>query len=87
MSDGRDLFMTYHTRPSDQGQTVEVSYALTPYGIICRTFDRSDRSTSYELREETDDEFESFEPWNNDLPPSDGWEPTDEETAARLIAD
>lgn len=61
------------TRPSDQGQIIEVSYALAlsaNVGILRRTHDRSTRRTTYAVH---DYPSRRFEPWNNDVPPRSGW--------------
>lgn len=54
---------------------VEVSYALTPVGIVERTYDRSDRTTSYRVASWTsklERWSESSGPWNTP-PPKARW--------------
>jgi len=67
--------LRFHVPPSYQGQIVEVSYALTPVGVIERTYDRSDRTTSYRVASWTsrlESWSESSGPWNTP-PPSARW--------------
>ncbi len=42
--------LVFYTAPVDQGQIVEVSYAMTDDGhVICRVFDAGDRTTEYSI--------------------------------------
>jgi hypothetical protein len=71
MSEG----LRFHVPPSYQGQIVEVSYALTPIGVVERTHDRSDRTTSYRVASWTAKLgrwSESSGPWNTP-PPKARW--------------
>jgi hypothetical protein len=56
---------SWHVPPANQGQTVVVSYGIDTEGeaIYRRTFDRSDRSVSYE-RADLSALRGDFEPWN-----------------------
>jgi len=67
--------LRFHVPPSYQGQIVEVSYALTPVGVVERIYDRSDRTTSYRVASWTsklERWSESSGPWNTP-PPSARW--------------
>src|SRR5215470_14457991 len=71
MSDG----VTFHVPPVYQGQTVEVSYALTPLSVVEKSYDRSDRTTSYQIASWTpalERWSESRGPWNT-APPKARW--------------
>lgn len=64
--------------PVCQGQIVEVAYASDrECSLYRRTFDRSDRTTSYE-RADLDDLEGEFEPWNGE-PDVVGWESMDDQ--------
>jgi len=68
--------------PVDQGQIVEVSYALLPDGcgggsLVRCTHDRSDGEVSYEVADldmDADEDDLRFEPWNGILPAHGEWE-------------
>lgn len=65
----------YYTPPECRGQIVEVSYASTEDGIIRRSHDRSDGTTTYQIAlwEDLDDDID-FEPWNAEPDvPRDAW--------------
>jgi len=77
---------TWHQRPRDAGQAVDVRWCAVEGGVIRRTIDRSTGVTSYSLHEWLDDDEDArHEPWNGHL----GCEPDGEEItpaeAARLI--
>lgn len=58
----------YHVPPENQGQIVEVSYGCDGDYVYCKTFDQSDRTTSYARFEHPDtpeQEFD-FDPWNGE---------------------
>jgi len=57
--------MQFHTPPKNQGQTVEVSYMLTPGGVVRRSFDRSDRSELYSFARYS----RTLERWSNSVGP------------------
>jgi hypothetical protein len=63
--------------PSDAGQMVEVHYAVD-WGnglLVRRAHDRSDRTTTYQVRDLDNDATEGeseFEPWNGRLPKCKG---------------
>lgn len=63
--------LRFDVPPENQGQIVEVSYALTPDGIIKQTHDRSDGTISYLIAPWTGKLWnwsESVGPWN-EVPP------------------
>lgn len=64
--------MTWHTRPVDQGQIVEVSYAVDweNEALYRRIYDQSDRSEVVQVAHITGGEFE---PWNGLLPEHGPW--------------
>ena len=67
--------MTFYVPPIYQGQIVEVSYALTPIGVVEKIHDRSDRTTSYRIAPWTpalQRWSESKGPWNA-VPPKARW--------------
>jgi hypothetical protein len=65
--------LQFHIPPINRNQTIEVAYALTPEGLIERTFDQSDRSTSYRIHDWTR-ALEGFnDPWNRPPPKMSGW--------------
>lgn len=67
--------VTFHVPPIYQGQLVEVSYALTPFGVVEKIYDRSDRTTSYRTAFWTpalERWSESQGPWNT-VPPKARW--------------
>ncbi len=75
----------WHTMPVDQGQMVEVSYyAVGAAGCLCRTYDRSDRSTSYAVADWDEDGGE-FEPWNGEIGVDGEWRPIDADAARRML--
>ncbi len=39
--------MNFEIPPENQGEMIEVSYAITPYGVMKRSHDQSDRSESF----------------------------------------
>jgi len=56
----------WHTPPRNQGQIVLVSYGIDEDGTAWqKTFDQSDRSTSYEDLGPIGD-FDEWEPWNSE---------------------
>jgi len=59
--------LVFHTPPRLQGPMIEVSYASDENGVVRRTVDRSDRTTSYEWAS-WDDFHGPFEPWNEEPP-------------------
>lgn len=65
--------LSFHFPPSHQGQIVEVGYALTPAGVIERTFDRSDRRTSYRIHPWTAKLRRWDDPWNRPPAASSRW--------------
>jgi len=68
----------FYQQPEDAGQIVEVSYALASDHelLVCRSYDRSDRTTSYHCAELDPDGDDTFEPWNGQLPATvGGWDP------------
>jgi hypothetical protein len=65
--------LDWHMLPRDDGQIVEVTYACDEYYLYCRTYDRSDRTTSYQRAEWGQDDIR-FEPWNGILPTHGDWE-------------
>jgi hypothetical protein len=65
--------LTFHFPSSRQGQIVEVGYAMTPEGVIERTFDRSDRTTSYRIHPWTAQLRRWDDPWNRPPPVTGGW--------------
>lgn len=69
--------LSYTVPPVNQGQIVEVAYAVTPDEVVRRTFDKSDRSVSYETADLCEMSGE-FEPWNRVPSVSRGaWTPVD----------
>ena len=61
--------VTFHVPPRNQNQIVEEAYGSDCAGLVFRrTFDRSDRSTSYAVADVDDcgcdGECTCFEPWN-----------------------
>jgi hypothetical protein len=67
--------VTFHVPPEYQGQIVEVSYASTPFGVVEKTFDRSDRTTRYRIASWTgalERWWASSGPWNT-TPPRARW--------------
>jgi hypothetical protein len=78
--------LEFHVPPANQGQIVEVAYALSPEGLIERTFDRSDRSTSYRIHAWTR-ALESYDdPWNRPPPNVRGWKRISAEDVAAIAA-
>lgn len=58
----------YHVPPENQGQIVEVSYGCDAEYVYRKTYDKSDRTTSYARFEHPDtpeQEFD-FDPWNGE---------------------
>jgi hypothetical protein len=69
--------LNFQTMPEDQGQMVEVSYAVDcdAETLVRRTVDGSNGSVSYDERDldmDADDDAQNFEPWNGRLPASTG---------------
>jgi hypothetical protein len=69
--------LRFHIMPVDQGQMVEVAYAVDcdTETLVRRTRDGSDGSVSYDecdLDMDADDELQNFEPWNGTLPATTG---------------
>lgn len=88
MSNFKEL--KYHVMPVDQGQIVEVSYALGAWNgveyLYQRTYDRNDNTTNYYRSPLNLDSEIEFDPWNNQLPEIDGdWEKY--ETRFRIFDD
>lgn len=72
--------LTFHVRPSDQGQIIEIAYAFDSENdrLIRRTTDRSARtSNGAPIATSTYSQHpmprRPFEPWNNSKPPITGW--------------
>jgi len=63
--------MKLHTPPQNQGQTVEISYAVTPEGVVMRVFDQSDHREYYRIAKWTpalERWADSIGPWNSPPP-------------------
>lgn len=72
----------FHVPPENQGQIVEVSYALAgDYTIRCM-YDQSDRTKLYALTRTNDDDDGDY--WNG-APHYQDWELLTEEDAQRLL--
>lgn len=72
--------MFWVTPPELQGQMVEVSYAADGAGLVWRrSYDRSDRTTTYEVADAEDcgceDECDCFDPANAE-PEGFDWKPS-----------
>lgn len=68
---------SFHQCPEDAGQMVDVQYAIARDHemLVCRTTDRSSRTTTYECAELNYNKDCTFEPWNGRLPSTYGsWE-------------
>lgn len=52
----------FHTPPHNQGQIVEVSYALVGSSVIRWTFDASDRTSTYAISQALRDDDGDY--WN-----------------------
>jgi hypothetical protein len=63
---------TFHVRPSDAGQVVEIAYALDSEHnrLVKRIKTRGLGRASYSFRTMPKTRFE---PWNDDSPPRSGW--------------
>lgn len=62
--------------PVDAGQIVEVTYAADEDGVWCRTYDRSDRTTTYQFAAYPARASESalrHEPWNGIIAAHNSW--------------
>lgn len=79
--------MTFHVPPENQGQIVEVSYAVTPAGVIARTMDRSDGEVKYAIHKWTRALDEWDDPWNTPPPVARGWRPISEREVDAIAAD
>lgn len=67
--------LTWHVAPEDQGQIVEVAYAIWEEELVRRVSDGSDRSVSYALVSLDDVESDKIEPWHEaPVVPDDAWE-------------
>lgn len=69
--------LSFKMCPSDEGQIVEVMYAVDEDGLWCRIHDRSDRSTTHQFARYPKGASESmlrFEPWNGVLPHHNKWQ-------------
>jgi hypothetical protein len=73
--------LNYIIPPRNQGQIVEVSYAITPDEVVRRTTDRSDGSVMFETADICD-LLGEFEPQNREPSvPSDAWTTVDGDEA------
>ncbi len=68
-----DSLSAFGQCPEDAGQMIDVHYAVDwSHGLlVCRTHDRSDRTTTYQVRDlddEASEEESEFEPQNSQLP-------------------
>jgi hypothetical protein len=74
--DVSEFTLRFLTPPRNQGQIVEVSYAALYDGRVLRkTYDQSDRSTSYDVADLSPDDPEET-PGLNDEPMIEGdWQP------------
>lgn len=55
--------LNYIVPPRNQGQSVEIAYAITQDEIVRRSIDRSDGSKAYEAADQSEISG-SYEPWN-----------------------
>lgn len=79
--------MLFLTPPENAGQIVEVAYACTPEGLVRRTHDKSDRSTTYAIAAIEGDDwdwYESYLPVNGEPPVALDWQPLSEAELERL---
>jgi len=65
--------MKFYITPENEGQTVEVSYAITPEGVIRCIEDRHDRSVEYAIHKWTRALDDYDDPWNREPPVARGW--------------
>lgn len=73
--------MTFHVPPANQGQIVEISYAMIDGVVIRRIYDRSDGSRSYATsKAHLDDEADY---WNGE-PTNVRWRNINEQEFQRI---
>jgi hypothetical protein len=74
--DVRDITLRFLTPPRNQGQIVEVSYAgLYDGRVLCKTYDQSDRSTSYAVADLSPDDPEETIGLNDEPMIEGEWKP------------
>lgn len=74
---------TFHTPPRNQGQIVEVSYAMIDGQVIRRTCDQSDRSTEYAITKAKIDDEGDY--WNGE-PTNARWRKISASELARMFS-
>lgn len=75
---------TFHTPPANQGQIIEVSYAMIDGLVIRRIHDRSDRRTEYATSQGLDNDEGDY--WNCE-PDNTDWEPISAQDLNRRFAE